>query len=102
MTLTAEQWDKTVEAARATAEQLCAGFKEVIERIMPAARQLSETLRATYIEAGAPYGDTHEGMMRWMDECNEAAALETRAESIRQHHLLLADMRKQLKKSGRG
>lgn len=71
-----------------------------MQPLMIAVRQAAEEAyritQEAYSEAGAPYGDTHEGMMRWLSECAEITRHEVKAEQIRQHHELLADLRKTL------
>ena len=46
-----------------------------------------------YLEAGAPYGESQGGCMRWLRERAEAEALVRQAEDILYHHELLAHMR---------
>lgn len=50
-----------------------------------------------YLEAGAPYGETEDGLMRWYREIGEARRLQGQADRIIQHHQMLADFRQKIR-----
>lgn len=53
-------------------------------------QQLLAAVYQAYQAAGMPYGDDHEGMMRWLRETHETQRLEQEAAFIRQRHEMLA------------
>lgn len=62
-------WARKAEASIVNA---FADFHEAMQPQIAAANEVSRTLYnvyyAQYLSAGAPYGETHEGLLRWMDE----------------------------------
>lgn len=64
-----------------------------IEEIMPALQSFYDAVYAFYLDTGAPYGDTHEGMLRWIEERGEVARLRMEADRIKQRHQDMADWR---------
>jgi hypothetical protein len=45
----------------------------VVEAAVNFAEKFHNYIREQYLAAGAPYGDTNEGMMRWLNERSEQA-----------------------------
>lgn len=41
---------------------------ETTQQIVDAIHPLYDLLYASYVEVGAPYGETHDGFVRWMKE----------------------------------
>ena len=101
--------DVSVEKERnmATIEEFQAGMTRFIdavmqavcitaEQVMPIIQQIYDMMYAKYLEAGAPYGESPEGLSRWMDEIAEIRQMEMRIEEIASHHAALALLRKRL------
>lgn len=57
------------------------------------ARQVNDALYDEYMAHGAIYGESQEGMLRWLEEVGEYKRLEAEAEQIRLRHQMLADFR---------
>ena len=43
-------------------------LRPTVEQYMDAIQPLYDAIHAQYIAEGGIYGDTHEGMMRWLEE----------------------------------
>lgn len=92
-----------IEKERERISRLVKVFGDFVDALRPKLQPIMElaekfyaaTMQA-YREAGAIYGDTPEGMMRWLGELNEVARHEREIERIKQHHEMLADFRRQL------
>ena len=67
-------------------EQISAAVVQVVERITLAIRHIYTALEEKYQEAGAPYGESHEGLMRWLHDMGEI--------NHKQHHEMLVSARK--------
>ena len=65
------------------------------------AERFAVVMRSEYEKAGMPYGDSHDGMMRWLDEVCAAQRLKNEAQEIEERHWFLADTRKQLQNFSR-
>jgi hypothetical protein len=48
--------------------------------------KVAETVHTAYIEDGAIYGDTHAGLMRWIEEKGKIARLRAEADELEQYH----------------
>lgn len=92
--------EQQVEGLRDLGNALHAIGEAVIASLAPSINSLAESMQGvhdlfwkTYIEAGAPYGETEDGMMKWYDEIGEAKRLQYQADRILEHHKMLADFR---------
>jgi hypothetical protein len=74
------------QAMKAIVETL----QPMIDAIMEAAQTICAWAQERYREAGAIYGDSHDGMMRWWHELLEIARLERKVQHIRDRHIALA------------
>jgi len=97
----ANQMQQFSQAANALAAAYVRNLQPLFDAIREAGRAVYKASWQAYLEAGAPYGESHEGMMGWMQECISIARFEAEAEKIKQHHTLLADMRKRLSEPSR-
>lgn len=82
-------------AAIAAAEAIVEALRPVIEAVMQAVRQMYQWTRDRYNEAGAPYGSTDDGMLRWLSEVLEAERLRREADLISERRRFLAELRAQ-------
>lgn len=85
--------EAAVKAGQAIEENLIPAF----QRLIPVMQAVYDTIWRTYREAGAPYGETADGLLRWVREVGEAKRLQFEAERILQYHQVLADFRQRLK-----
>lgn len=69
-------------------------IQQFAERAIEISRLISDALSTAYREAGQPYGDSREGMMRWLEEINEAGRLYHQAQQILQRHQELVAFRR--------
>ncbi len=81
---------REIEALAASLWKQIAAWRE---EIMPALQSVYDTIHASYLAAGAPYGDTHEGMLRWIEEKGEVARLRMEADRIEQRHRDMVEWR---------
>lgn len=65
--------------------------------VFNAMQELYNAVHSAYLEAGAPYGDTSDGMQRWVRERGEAERLRAEADQIIARHDLLAELRRKRK-----
>ncbi len=67
---------------------------------MPAVLGVMEAFRlacyTAYVEDGAIYGPTDDGMMRWLREKSEAAHARTKAEEIEQRQEMIRELKRKL------
>lgn len=89
-----EQWEQFGETVEAFLEILEEWAMRMSEQILPKVQQFWDIVWDAYVAQGAVYGETHEGMMRWMHELGEAEQQEAQAAQIREHHEMLAGLRR--------
>lgn len=77
------------EAGRRFGEAVTAYFERAGRAMAP----LVEVFRQAYRDAGAPYGDTDEGMLRWIGERRQIADLRAQADRLEQIHDTCARLR---------
>jgi hypothetical protein len=65
-----------------------------VERVVAQIQQVVDALRSAYRTAGAIYGDTDDGMLRWLNELGEVARCKARIEELRQHQEPPATLRR--------
>lgn len=91
-----EQLDESF-AAMTTA---LGGLAESFKRIIPELNTFYNAIYQTYLDNGAPYGESPEGMMRWIEEVNRINHHLTEARLIESHHRTLVKLRQSLKERG--
>lgn len=72
---TIKAFGKVVDDFRAWTDELAAAVSAGLAAVQPAingvvaaAQGIHDAVHRAYLDAGAPYGDTHEGMMQWLRE----------------------------------
>lgn len=60
--------------------------EQVIDYYLTVASSIIDVLFQAYTEAGAPYGDSHEGLLRWMGDVSDIRKHEAAIERIKDHH----------------
>ena len=86
-------YTKIDEAIQGLIANFLERLKPAMERLGEAFKNLHEAYWRAYREAGAPYGETEEGLWRWAGERAEAERLARRAAEILSDHRALANMR---------
>ena len=81
-----------VQAFQAIAEALQPVFKDVLTVL----QTLNDAVYAAYLEDGAIYGETQDGMLRWLREQDEIARLRMQAERIVQHQEAIRSFKRML------
>ncbi len=76
-------------------------FEKFAERMRPAIEQFTDAMQpvyramyAQYVAEGAIHGESHEGMMQWLDEKSKAAHAEAEAQRARDHVWMVEDMQR--------
>lgn len=82
-----------IRAIQELAQALVEALQPLMDAIIDACKKLYDAVYAEYRERGAIYGDTHEGMMRWVEELTTIVRLRQEAEYLEQRHQMLAEMR---------
>jgi hypothetical protein len=76
-----ETTEETPEEMISQIWEIISGFASAVSHILtqlvPAVQRLSTVLREQYQQAGAPYGDTQEGCLRWIIEMGESLVVES-------------------------
>jgi hypothetical protein len=83
-------------AIQDTGQAIAVALGKWMEQAAPAMQAFYAAMYARYREAGAPYGENHEGLMRWVREVGEAQRLEWEAQRILERHETLATSRRRL------
>ena len=65
--------------------ELGKAVRPVFDATLQMAQHIREVVHQAYVDDGAIYGDTHEGLMRWMNERSEIERLRAQAERIEQY-----------------
>jgi hypothetical protein len=64
----------------------------IVPAVMPVLTTVHTVMRDIYLEAGAPYGDTPEGLVQWIDDMSTVRRLQAEAEAIvEKHRQLVSD-----------
>jgi hypothetical protein len=79
------------------AQDIAENLTPIFQQLKPAIQELYDCFWEIYLKAGAPYGETDDGMMRWYREIGEAKRLQYQADRIIQNHQMLASFRQTVK-----
>lgn len=73
--VTEYDWDAVTSMLKAVVDAAWEAFRQFAEAIRPVIehagvviKQWTDTLYEVYLAQGAPYGEDHDGMFRWLDE----------------------------------
>ena len=99
-----EQWDATWKPLREGFAALGDALIQAFANLQPAfesfwrvwREEIIPRVHQAYLDAGAPYGDTSGGMMRWLREEGEIRRLQQQIDHIRQRQQDVADFRHML------
>lgn len=69
-------------------------LQPVAERFVQMGQEIYDTLYAAYVADGAIYGETQDGMLRWMEERNQIARLRSEADYIEQRQGMIRDFKR--------
>lgn len=90
--------DALIEFGRAAQVALNAivdALRPLMDAVAEAARTVYVWMRERYHEASAPYGDTDDGMLRWLRELLDVERLRREAQVILDRQQFLAELRAQ-------
>jgi len=73
-------------------------LKELVDNVIQAITPIYEAVFQSYRDQGAIYGDTHEGLMRWLRELSETERLRSEAQLAFEREQMLKDLAKQWRK----
>lgn len=85
--MTDEQVRATQQAFEAITDFICDTWDAITDLL----QKVYNWFHDRYTEAGAIYGDTHDGMLRWYGELATIARLRREADPIEQRHQMIAD-----------
>ena len=91
-----EQVRQVGEAIAALGNRMAEVLTPTFQALVPTMQALYGAFWRAYLEAGAPYGETDEGMMRWYKEVGEARRMQFEADRILAHHRMLEQLRQKI------
>ena len=97
----AQKWESLVEATHDFAQAWVIAMTPIIEAIGQFCEAFREIAWEAYLEAGAPYGEIHDGMWRWLRELAKAERLKWEAEQIELRHKQMVDFRNMVREKGK-
>lgn len=68
----------------------------IAQHVLPIVQQLYDAVYEQYKVVGAPYGETQDGCLRWMEEIAEIKRMEEEIDRMVSHHQGLAYLRKRI------
>lgn len=89
-------FEQTKEALITVGTLAVEAIANTIKQIYPALEIIYEGIWMEYRTAGMPYGETDDGLLRWVKEIGEVKRSQLEAKRILQHHQMLADLRHKL------
>lgn len=75
-----------VDGLNKTFAAVAEALKPTMDAVLKAAETISAALWQAYRDEGAIYGDTQEGLQRWMDEQMKINRLRAEADRLEQYH----------------
>lgn len=80
-------------------QKIIDGMVEFHGDLIATGQRIYDTMYAAYIADGAIYGESQEGMLRWMEELREIARLRSEAQRLEDHHAMLRDFKEATNKA---
>lgn len=77
-------------------QQIVSALQSQYATVATAVASMHAVIYDAYIADGAIYGETDEGMLRWISEINEIARLRAEAEYIVNRQAMCRDLKRQL------
>lgn len=68
-------------------------LRPVGDRFVAMGQEIYDSMYNLYVSQGAIYGETQEGMLRWLEEINEIARLRSEAQYMEDRHAMLRDFK---------
>ncbi len=98
------QWNETWKPLREGFAALGDALTQAFATIQPGLEsfwrvwrdEIVPRVHQAYLDAGAPYGDTHDGLMRWLRDESEVLRHQQQIDHIRQRQQMVADFRRAL------
>lgn len=80
---------KVIDGMAEFHSDLIAAIRPIAKSVIETGQRIYDTMYAAYIADGAIYGESQEGMLRWMEELREIARLCSEAQRLEDHHAML-------------
>jgi methionyl-tRNA synthetase len=71
-------------------------LQPMIDGFVETCQDIHDAMHDAYLNDGAIYGNTHEGLMRWMEERSKVNRLRTEADMLEQHQIGLRVFRQRM------
>ena len=92
-----KQWrEHTMPALTNLFNTIGQALTPAIESTLVIVERIGDALHTAYVEDGAIYGDTQEGLQRWLRECTEINRLRMQADRLEQHQAMVRDFKRSL------
>lgn len=87
-----ETFESLREAFIQVGEVVSTFTRTIVPAVMPVLTTIHSVMHDIYLQAGAPYGDTDEGLLQWIDDMSTVRRLQAEAEAIvEKHRRLVSD-----------
>ena len=104
-----QQWNTAMQPIKENLNRIGEAFQQVGRALQPQIKAITTlcqeviypAIHNAYLDAGAPYGDTHDGLMRWLHEESEVMRHQQAIENIRERQQVVIDFRRQLQRERR-
>lgn len=73
-------------------------IQEIAADVLRAGQAIYDALYSAYLEDGAIYGETQDGMLRWINERNQIARLRCEADDIEHRQAMIRDFKQAIDK----
>jgi hypothetical protein len=82
-----------LQFAKQATEAISEAALQTFEQLKPMMQAVHDAMYQAYQDHGMPYGDTHEGLLRWMDDLSKINQAQQEIERIQQRHQTLIHAR---------
>jgi hypothetical protein len=91
-----QQADELAGQIRAMGDAIVAAWKPLMQATILAMQNFMNQIYGAYVEAGAPYGESQDGMIQWLQEEMAAKHARESAYAIRLREWAVADFGRQI------
>lgn len=99
-----QQWNAAMQPIAESINRIGEAFQQAAHALQPQIDALVTLYQEViyprshqaYLDAGAPYGDTHDGLMRWLRDESEVLRHQRQIDAIRQRQQMIVDFRRML------
>lgn len=86
-------WSAYAQQVMDACNKIVEALRPVIDQFMEACKKIYAVVKDAYQQAGAPYGDSDDGMLRWVKDMSTIARLRYEANVLEARHRTLAEIR---------